>query len=139
MRYWLALGSNQQPQLSLDFAVAELAKLGDVLRSKRYDMPPRSGVGVDYVNMAVRLDAQLSPDDVRSTTFDIENRAGRIRRSNIIRLDIDLIAWEERGQPPIFDPHRLPLPMDVIVPMEDIWSGFGLVLGQVVIDPQGLI
>jgi 2-amino-4-hydroxy-6-hydroxymethyldihydropteridine diphosphokinase len=128
MRYWLALGSNSQAQFSLDFAAAELAKLGDVLLSQRYDMPPRSGVGVDYVNMAVRLDSDLTTDAIRSTIVDIEDRAGRVRRSNVIRLDIDLIAWAEYGQLPVFDHHRLPLPMDVIVPMEDVWEGFGQVL-----------
>lgn len=128
MRYWLALGSNEQPQSSLDFACIELAKLGEVLLSSRYEMPPRSGVGVDYSNMAIRLDSDLTVDDVRMTIFQIENMAGRIRKSNIIRLDIDLIAWEESGQLPIFDHHRLPLPMDVIVPMKEIWVGFGEIL-----------
>ncbi len=124
MRYWLALGSNDQPQPSLDFACVELAKLGEVLLSSRYEMPPRSGIGVDYINMAVRLDSDLTVDAVRTTIYRIENMAGRIRKSNIIRLDIDLIAWEESGQAAIFDSHRLPLPMDVIVPMEEIWTGF---------------
>lgn len=134
MRYWLALGSNSQPQSSLDFAVVALAELGEVLLSKRYEMPPRSGMGVDYVNMAVRLDSHLTTDTIRSTVFNIENMAGRIRRSNVIRLDIDLIAWEERGQRPIFDHDRLPLPMDVIVPMEDVWVGFGQVLDSLSTD-----
>ena len=123
MRYWLALGSNDQPESSLDFACVELAKLGGVLLSSRYEFPPRSGVGVDYINMAVRLDSELTVDAVRKTIYQLEDAAGRIRKSSVIRLDIDLIAWEESGEKAIFDSHRLPLPMDVIVPMEEIWSG----------------
>ncbi len=123
MRYWLALGSNDQPQSSLDFACVELAKLGEVLFSSRYELPPRSGIGVDYMNMAVRLDSDLTADMVRKIIYQLEGTAGRVRKSSVIRLDIDLIAWEESGQEAIFDSHRLPLPMDVIVPMEEIWVG----------------
>ncbi|HEY4714243.1 MAG TPA: 2-amino-4-hydroxy-6-hydroxymethyldihydropteridine diphosphokinase [Aquirhabdus sp.] len=124
MRYWLALGSNDQPQTSLDFACTKLAKLGEVLFSSRYDLPPRSGVGVDYINMAIRLDSDLTVDAIRKIIYQFENAAGRVRKSSVIRLDIDLIAWEEGGAKAIFDSHRLPLPMDVIVPMDEIWVGF---------------
>ncbi|MDE2420287.1 MAG: 2-amino-4-hydroxy-6-hydroxymethyldihydropteridine diphosphokinase [Gammaproteobacteria bacterium] len=124
MRYWLALGSNDQPESSLDFACVELAKLGEVFCSSRYEFPPRSGVGVDYINMAVRLDSELTVDEVRKTIYQLEDAAGRIRKSSVIRLDIDVIAWEIVGQSAIFDIHRLPLPMDVIVPMKEIWTGF---------------
>lgn len=124
MRYWLALGSNDQPQTSLDFACIELAKLGEVLFSSRYELPPRSGIGVDYINMAVRLDSELIVDAVRAIIYQLEDAAGRVRKSSVIRLDIDLIAWEESGAKAVFDSHRLPLPLDVIVPMEEIWVGF---------------
>lgn len=124
MRYWLALGSNDQPEPSLDFACMELAKLGDTLLSSRYELPPRSGVGVNYLNMAVRLDSDLAVESIRKIIYQLEDDAGRIRKSNIIRLDIDLIAWEVMGQDAVFDLHRLPLPRDVIVPMKEIWAGF---------------
>ena len=124
MRYWLALGSNDQPESSLDFACRELAKLGEVFCSSRYEFPPRSGVGVDYINMAIRLDSSRTVDDVRKTIYQLEDAAGRIRKSSVIRLDIDLIAWEVVGQGAIFDQQRLPLPMDVIVPMKEIWAEF---------------
>lgn len=131
MRYWLALGSNDQPQSSLDFACTELAKLGEVLFSSLYELPPRSGVGVDYINMAVRLDSDLTVDVLRKIIYQLEDTAGRVRKSSVICLDIDLIAWEANGQDAIFDSHRLPLPMDVIVPMAEIWVGFEGVVKQV--------
>ena len=131
MRYWLALGSNDQPETSLDFACVELAKLGEVLFSSRYELPPRSGVGVDYMNMAVRLDSDLTVDVLRKIIYQLEDTAGRVRKSSVICLDIDLIAWEANGQDAIFDSHRLPLPMDVIVPMAEIWVGFEGVVKQV--------
>jgi 2-amino-4-hydroxy-6-hydroxymethyldihydropteridine diphosphokinase len=131
MRYWLALGSNDQAEPSLDFACVELAKLGEVLLSSRYELPPRSGVGVDYSNMAVRLDSDLAIASIRKTIYQLEDDAGRIRKSNIIRLDIDLIAWEIVGQSVIFDQHRFPLPMDVIIPMREIWDGFGSVISLI--------
>jgi len=104
-----------------------------VLFSSRYELPPRSGVGVDYINMAVRLDADLTVDAVRKIIYQLEDAAGRIRKSSVIRLDLDLIAWEESGAKPIFDTHRLPLPMDVIVPMEEIWVGFEGVVGLLMV------
>jgi 2-amino-4-hydroxy-6-hydroxymethyldihydropteridine diphosphokinase len=133
MRYWLALGSNDQPQFSLDFACVELAKLGNVLFSSRYELPPRSGVGVDYINMAVRLDSDLTVDTVRKLIYQLEDTAGRVRKSSVIRLDIDLIAREANGQDAIFDSHRLPLPKDVIVPMAEIWAGFEGVVGLLMV------
>jgi 2-amino-4-hydroxy-6-hydroxymethyldihydropteridine diphosphokinase len=124
MRYWLALGSNDQPKKSLDFACTELAKLGGTLLSSHYELPPRSGIGINYSNMAVRLDCELTIDAIKTVIYQLEDEAGRIRKSNIIRLDIDLIAWERVGDDAIFDIHRLPLPMDVIIPMTEIWTEF---------------
>jgi 2-amino-4-hydroxy-6-hydroxymethyldihydropteridine diphosphokinase len=124
MRYWFALGSNDQAESSLDLACVELAKLGVVLLSSRYALPPRSGVGVDYSNMAVQLDSDLTVESIRQIIYQLEDDAGRIRKSNIIRLDIDLIAWQLVGQSVTFDQQRFPLPMDVIIPMREIWGGF---------------
>ncbi|WP_410211141.1 2-amino-4-hydroxy-6-hydroxymethyldihydropteridine diphosphokinase [Aquirhabdus sp.] len=126
MRYWLALGSNDQPQAALDFACASLGKLGAVNVSSRYEFPPRSGIGVDYINMAVQLDCAMSIDRLRQNIFELETNAGRIRRSNTVRLDIDLIAWQEEGQAVVFDPNRFPLPQDVILPMQEIWVEYSI-------------
>jgi 2-amino-4-hydroxy-6-hydroxymethyldihydropteridine diphosphokinase len=131
MRYWLALGSNDQAEPSLDFACVELAKLGEVLLSARYALPPRSGAGVEYSNMAVRLDTDLAVESIRQIIYQLEDDAGRIRKSNIIRLDIDLIAWQLFGQSVTFDQHRFPLPMDVIIPMREIWGDFGSVISLI--------
>lgn len=128
MRYWLALGSNDQPESSLDFACIQLAKLGEALFSSRYELPPRSGVGVNYLNMAIRLDSDQTVESIRHIIYQLENEAGRIRKSSIIRLDIDLIAWEVVGQRTTFDQHRLPLPMDVIIPMKEIRPDFEQVI-----------
>ncbi len=122
MRYWLALGSNDQPQPALDFACAALAKLGHVQVSSRYEFPPRSGIGVDYINMAVQLDSDITVETLRQQIYEFETIAGRIRRSNTVRLDIDLIAWQSEGARAIFDPNRFPLPQDVILPMLEIWQ-----------------
>jgi len=108
MRFWLALGSNDQPQPALDFACASLERLGAVHVSSRYEFPPRSGIGVDYINMAVQLDSAMGIDRLRQHIFELETTAGRIRRSNTVRLDIDLIAWQEEGQAVVFDSNRFP-------------------------------
>jgi 2-amino-4-hydroxy-6-hydroxymethyldihydropteridine diphosphokinase len=126
MRYWLALGSNDQPQAALDFACAALAKLGSVRISARYEFPPRSGSGVDYINMAVQLDCEISIETLRLEIFELETKAGRIRRSNTVRLDIDLIAWQRDSQDVIFDQNRFPLPQDVVLPMQEIWTEYSI-------------
>ncbi len=121
MRFWLALGSNHHPTPHLDFACAQLAKLGVLVLSSRFETTPRCGYGVNYCNMAVQLDAAFGVDEMLAEIQRIETSAGRVKPSVSVPLDIDLIAWLD-GESIRFDPHRLPLADDVVLPMQEIWA-----------------
>jgi len=121
MRFWLALGSNHQSQAHLNFACRRLAELGTLVLSPRFETTPRCGYGVNYCNMALQLDAAISVDDMQVEIQCLEALAGRVKPSEIVPLDIDLIAWQD-GEHIRFDPHRLPLAYDVILPMQEIWA-----------------
>jgi len=129
MRFWLALGSNHQSKAHLDVACTMLATLGALELSSRFETTPRCGYGVNYCNMAVQLDAAISVDEMLSEIKRLEALAGRVKPSEIVPLDIDLIAWQD-GQTIRFDPHRLPLALDVILPMQEIWPDVAVCAGR---------
>ena len=52
----------------------------------------------------------------------MEVAAGRVRPSHDIPLDIDIIAWGENLAQMQFNPKKLPLALDVKIPMWDIWQ-----------------
>ena len=52
----------------------------------------------------------------------MEVAAGRVRPSHDIPLDIDIIAWGESLAQMQFNPKKLPLALDVKIPMWDIWQ-----------------
>jgi len=128
MRYWLALGSNENPHQALDLACGALAKLGTLKESSRYCTEPRAGVGVCFENMAVELATGLSKDGLIEQICALEALAGRVRGSDVVRLDIDLIAWQADAAP-VLVKHRLPWPLDVVLPMQEIWPE-GIQLAQ---------
>ena len=46
----------------------------------------------------------------------------RIRPSHQISLDVDLIAWGSDLEHMQFNPKKLPLALDVKIPMFDVWN-----------------
>ncbi|WOE32389.1 MULTISPECIES: 2-amino-4-hydroxy-6-hydroxymethyldihydropteridine diphosphokinase [unclassified Acinetobacter] len=118
----LALASNFKPQLNFDHAYVQLQSLGQVFFSKIYLIPCRDGVGEDYWNSACLLKSQRSVLQIMSDLKDLEQRSGRIRPSHKISLDIDLIAWGKDLTTMQFNPKKLPLPLDVQIPLSELWS-----------------
>jgi 2-amino-4-hydroxy-6-hydroxymethyldihydropteridine diphosphokinase len=103
-------------------ACCALAQRGALVLSSRFVTTPRCGYGVNYCNMALQLDAPLSVVEMLAEIKHLEAAAGRVKPSDTVPLDIDLIAWQD-GECIRFDPHRLPLAFDVILPMQEIWAG----------------
>jgi 2-amino-4-hydroxy-6-hydroxymethyldihydropteridine diphosphokinase len=52
----------------------------------------------------------------------MEAVSGRVRPSHQISLDVDLIAWGENLEHMQFNPKKLPLALDVKIPMFDVWK-----------------
>ena len=122
MIFALALASNRDPQQNFQKAFAQIAHLGMVSFSPIYLIPCRDGIGADYWNAACLVKSQLSVDEMLSLLKKMEADSGRVRPSHQISLDIDLIAWGSHLTAMQFNPKKLPLALDVKVPMSDLWE-----------------
>ena len=126
----LALASNDQAQDHIPACLKHLIVLGEVVISPVYLIPCRDGVGADYWNLACILTSHLSVDEVLSVLKQLELNAGRVRPSHQISLDIDLIAWGNSLSRMTFNCKKLPLALDVKIPLADIWKHPALQHGQ---------
>ncbi|MCH7393737.1 2-amino-4-hydroxy-6-hydroxymethyldihydropteridine diphosphokinase [Acinetobacter dispersus] len=118
----LALASNVQQQQNFTFAYEQLSRLGTVAFSPIYEIPCRDGIGADYWNSACLLKSHLDIDEVIGTLKKLEAQSGRVRPSHHISLDIDVIAWGETLDHMQFNPKKLPLALDVKIPLYDLWQ-----------------
>lgn len=126
----LALASNLQQQQNFTFAYEQIAQLGRVVFSPIYEIPCRDGIGADYWNSACLLTSQLSIDDITDLLKTLEQQSGRIRPSHQITLDIDVIAWGKTLEHMQFNPKKLPLALDVKIPLFDLWHHADLSVDQ---------
>ncbi|OTG70262.1 2-amino-4-hydroxy-6-hydroxymethyldihydropteridine pyrophosphokinase [Acinetobacter sp. ANC 4169] len=118
----LALASNCNPELHFKQAFDQIAEIGQVQFSEIYLIPCRDAVGADYWNAACLLKAAISVDDIIALLKKMETDSGRVRPSHQISLDVDLIAWGQDLEHMRFNPKKLPLALDVKIPMLDIWQ-----------------
>ncbi len=118
----LALASNVQQLENFNFAYAQIMSLGTVEFSSIYEIPCRDGVGADYWNSACLLKSHLSVDEIVDILKKLEQQSGRVRPSHHISLDIDVIAWGESLDQMQFNPKKLPLALDVKIPLYELWS-----------------
>lgn len=118
----LALASNLQQQQNFTFAYEQIAQLGRVVFSPIYEIPCRDGIGGDYWNSACLLTSQLSIDEITELLKRLEQQSGRTRPSHQITLDIDVIAWGHTLENMQFNPKKLPLALDVKIPLFDLWQ-----------------
>ena len=122
MIFALALASNRQPEQHFKIAFETLQQLGEVVFSPIYLIPCRDGVGEDYWNAACLLESKLSAEQINELLKQMEKDSGRVRPSHQITLDVDLIAWGSCLDAMQFNPKKLPLAVDVKIPLYDIWS-----------------
>ncbi|ENU91801.1 hypothetical protein F971_02893 [Acinetobacter vivianii] len=118
----LALASNLQQQQNFTFAYEQIAQLGRVVFSPIYEIPCRDGIGANYWNSACLLTSQLSIDQITELLKRLEQQSGRTRPSHQITLDIDVIAWGHTLENMQFNPKKLPLALDVKIPLFDLWQ-----------------
>ena len=95
-----------------------------------YQIPCRDGIGADYWNSACLLRSTLSVDDIIETLKRLETQSGRVRPSHHISLDIDVIAWGANLTNMQFNPKKLPLALDVKIPLYDLWQQADLIYDQ---------
>lgn len=117
----LALASNCHPQQHFQAAQQRISEWGEVQFSPIYMIPCRDGIGADYWNAACLLRSSVSSEGLIELLKQLEQASGRVRPSHQITLDVDLIAWGSDLQHMQFNEKKLPLALDVKVPMFDIW------------------
>ncbi len=126
-RVYLSLGSNVEPQRYLRAAIAALReRFGDIAVSPAYRSKSVGFDGADFVNLAVGLDTELSPEALNDWLHALEDRHGRRRdvpRYADRTLDIDIVLYDALA---IDGPGHLQIPRNelqhafVLRPLADI-------------------
>lgn len=98
-RVYLSLGSNVEPQRHLRAALDELrGRFGAISVSPAYRSQSVGFDGPDFVNLAVGLDTDLSPEALNEWLHALEDRHGRRRdvpRYSDRTLDVDIVLYGE--------------------------------------------
>jgi len=98
-RAYLSLGSNLEPEKHLRAALAELrAKFGAIVVSPVYRCKAVGFDGPDFLNLAVAVDTDLSPQALNDWLHALEDRHGRRRdvpRFSSRTLDIDIVLYDD--------------------------------------------
>ena len=97
-RAYLSLGSNLEPGRHLVAAIAALReRFGEIDVSPAYRSQSVGFDGADFVNLAVGLDTDLSPEALNDWLHALEDRHGRRRdvpRYSDRTLDIDIVFYD---------------------------------------------
>src|SRR5215469_14298428 len=98
-RVYLSLGSNLEPARYLNAALDELrARFGTLHVSPAYRSKSVGFDGGDFVNLAVGLDTELSPEALNAWLHALEDRHGRRRdvpRFSDRTLDVDIVLYDD--------------------------------------------
>jgi len=98
-RAYLSLGSNLEPEKHLRAALAELrARFGAIVVSPVYRCKAVGFDGPDFLNLAVAIDTDLSPQALNDWLHALEDRHGRRRdvpRFSSRTLDIDIVLYDD--------------------------------------------
>jgi len=101
-RVYLSLGSNLEPARYLRAALDELrARFGALTVSPAYRSKSVGFDGADFVNLAVGMDTDLSPDALNVWLHALEDRHGRRRdvpRYSDRTLDVDIVLYDDLVQ-----------------------------------------
>lgn len=120
--YAISIASNLDRAQNTQLALTALQHLGSMIISNIYEIPCRDGVGADYWNCACLLESKYTMVEIQALLKQMEIDTGRKRPSHKISLDMDLIAWGETLTDMQFNPKKLPLAHDVIIPIQEIWA-----------------
>lgn len=98
-RAYLSLGSNLEPQRYLRAALEALRqRFGELAVSPAYRSKSVGFDGPDFVNLAVGLDTDLSPEALNAWLHALEDLHGRRRdvpRYSDRTLDIDIVLYDD--------------------------------------------
>ncbi len=96
---YLSLGSNVQPEASLQSAIAALReRFGDIVLSPIYRTQAIGFDGHDFLNAAAIIDTDLTPSALHTWLHALEDAHGRDRsgpRFGNRPLDIDIVFYDD--------------------------------------------
>lgn len=119
--YAISIATNLNKAHNIQLAMQTLNQFGVCQMSSIYEIPCRDGVGADYWNCACLVESEIDLNNMTQNLKQLELETGRKRPSHQISLDLDLIAWGESLDDMQFNPKKLPLAQDVVIPMLDVW------------------
>ena len=129
-RAYLSLGSNIEPQRYLRAALAELRqRFGELQVSPAYRSKSVGFDGPDFVNLAVGMETDLSPEALNAWLHALEDRHGRRRdvpRYADRTLDVDIVLYDDlvrRGEGHLDIPRKELKHAFVLRPIADIAPG----------------
>ena len=129
-RAYLSLGSNIEPQRYLRAALAELRqRFGELQVSPAYRSKSVGFDGPDFVNLAVGMETDLSPEALNEWLHALEDRHGRRRdvpRYADRTLDVDIVLYDDlvrRGEGHLDIPRKELKHAFVLRPIADIAPG----------------
>ena len=126
----LLLGSNaENPDTWIDKGLSLLAQHVEIEKISNYYCSPAWGFdGPDFVNVAVRMTWEKSPDELMQTLLSIEKECGRVRLGSSSgyqnrTLDMDILTYgqEVLATQWVEIPHpRLALRRFALIPLRDV-------------------
>ena len=124
MKYYLSLGSNINPELNLNLAIASLSKiLVETQCSSIYKTQAEGFDGDDFLNLIFCGTSSLSFESLNQKLKDIENSSGRDRNSpkfSSRTLDIDIVLQLSNDEEILFESDEIVKYSFVSEPLEEI-------------------
>ena len=124
MKYYLSLGSNINPELNLDLAIASLSKILTKTKcSSIYKTQAEGFDGDDFLNLIFCGTSSLSFESLNQKLKDIENSSGRDRNSpkfSSRTLDIDIVLQLSDDEEILFESDEIAKYRFVSEPLEEI-------------------
>jgi 2-amino-4-hydroxy-6-hydroxymethyldihydropteridine diphosphokinase len=124
MKYYLSLGSNINPELNLNLAIASLSKiLAETQCSSIYKTQAEGFDGDDFLNLIFCGTSSLSFESLNKKLKDIENSSGRDRNSpkfSSRTLDIDIVLQLSDDEEILFESDEITKYHFVSEPLEEI-------------------
>jgi 2-amino-4-hydroxy-6-hydroxymethyldihydropteridine diphosphokinase len=122
---YLGLGANLGDRLAtLEAAVVELGRLGQVRRSSWYETDPVEMEGAPaFLNGVVHLATEVAPEELLKRSRQVEQRLGRSPGPGPRVIDIDLLLYDNRVMelPGLTLPHpRMHERAFVLVPLAEL-------------------
>ena len=134
-RVWVSVGSNIQPELNVQAAIALANQaFGELILSPVYKTPAVGFEGEDFLNLVFGFDTEMPVGEVRTLLHRIEDQQGRVRDGLKFvprTLDLDLLTYGDLVS------EALDIPRKEITRYAFVLKPLALVAGDEIHPPSG--